>query len=156
MDTDNYPEPGKRPLSSTAPTIIEHPDGSFFLAIGGSGGSRIFGAILQVLINLDLGLDISQAVEYGRLHDQLYPLDVDADDTYPPELIDALRGRGHNVTGDLYLPWTCYSCLPLFPAVLDINRVAAVVQAVVQYDGNIFGELTMDMITIIAYLHRLL
>jgi gamma-glutamyltranspeptidase/glutathione hydrolase/leukotriene-C4 hydrolase len=74
------------------------------VAIGGSGGSRIFGAVVQVLLNLDLGLDISQAVEYGRLHDQLYPLDVDADDTYPPELIDALRERGHNVTGDLQTP----------------------------------------------------
>ncbi|KAF9461274.1 gamma-glutamyltranspeptidase [Collybia nuda] len=117
----NYPEPGKRPLSSTAPTIIERDDGSFFLAIGGSGGSRIFGAILQVLLNLDLGLDISQAIEYGRLHDQLYPLDVDADDNYPPKLIDALRQRGHNVT------------------VLDVNRVAAVVQAVLQYNGDIFA-----------------
>ena len=96
---DNYPEPGKRPLSSTAPTIIEHTDGSFFVAIGGSGGSRIFGAIFQTLLNLDLGLDVSQAVEFGRLHDQLYPLILDADSVYPPDILDALRNRGHNVTG---------------------------------------------------------
>ena len=66
---DNYPEPGKRPLSSIAPTIIEHADGSFYTAIGGSGGSRIFGAILQVLLNLDWGLDVSTAIESGCLHD---------------------------------------------------------------------------------------
>jgi gamma-glutamyltranspeptidase/glutathione hydrolase/leukotriene-C4 hydrolase len=96
---DNYPEPGKRPLSSTVPAIIEHPDGSFFAAIGGSGGSRIFGAVFQTLLNLDLGLDVSQAVEFGRLHDQLYPLILDADSIYPPDILDALRSRGHNVTG---------------------------------------------------------
>ena len=78
---------------------MELPDGSFFLAIGGSGGSRIFGSIFQTLINLDLGLDISNAVEYGRLHHQLYPVFLEADNIYPPQLLDALRERGHNITG---------------------------------------------------------
>jgi gamma-glutamyltranspeptidase/glutathione hydrolase/leukotriene-C4 hydrolase len=96
---DNYPEPGKRPLSSTAPTIIEHPDGSFYLAIGGSGGSRIFGAILQVLLNLDWGLDVSAAIESGRLHDQLYPMILDADNIYEEDILRDLHRRGHNVTG---------------------------------------------------------
>lgn len=117
----NYPEPGKRPLSSIAPAIIEHLDGSVFLAIGGSGGSQIFGSIFQTLINLDFGLDASNAVEFGRLHHQLYPPFLDADDVYPPELLDELRERGHNIT------------------VCDVNRVAAVVQVVVQQDGKIFA-----------------
>jgi gamma-glutamyltranspeptidase len=95
---DNYPEPGKRPLSSTAPTIIEHPDGSFYLAIGGSGGSRIFGSIFQVLLNLDWGLDVSAAIESGRLHDQLYPSILDADNIYEKDILRDLRRRGHNVT----------------------------------------------------------
>lgn len=82
------------------PTIIEHSDGSFFAAIGGSGGSRIFGAVFQTLLNLDFGLDVSQAVEYGRLHDQLYPLMLDADSVYPSDILDELRDRGHNVTGE--------------------------------------------------------
>ncbi|KAI1794183.1 gamma-glutamyltranspeptidase [Ganoderma leucocontextum] len=104
----NYPEPGKRPLSSTVPTIMEHEDGSFFLAIGGSGGSRIFPAIFQVLLNLDWGMDVSAAIEYGRLHDQLFPTMVDADDILPPALLDGLRAKGHNVTGEQQLwdlPW---------------------------------------------------
>jgi len=117
----NYPEPGKRPLSSTVPAIIENPDGSFYAAIGGSGGSRIFGSVLQVLLNLDWGLDASKAVEFGRLHDQLYPLTVDADDVYPSEILDILRDLGHNIT------------------VSDINRVAAVVQLVFQKDGIIYA-----------------
>ena len=96
---DNYPQPGKRPLSSTVPTIIEHEDGSFYLAVGGSGGSRIFPAVFQTLLNLDWGLDASEAVEYGRLHDQLYPMVTDADNVYPTLILDELRERGHNVTG---------------------------------------------------------
>ncbi|KAG6862259.1 hypothetical protein C0995_002190 [Termitomyces sp. Mi166 len=117
----NYPAPGKRPLSSIAPTIIEDADGSFYLAFGGSGGSRIFPAMFQVLFNLELGLDLSAAVEYGRVHDQLYPLDVDVDDVYPQEIINGLRDVGHNVT------------------VLDVNRVAGVIQAVGRIDGKIYA-----------------
>ncbi len=96
---DNYPEPGKRPLSSTVPTIVENEDGSFYLAIGGSGGSRIFPTVFQVLLNLDWGMDISAAIEYGRVHDQLFPTMVDADDILPAELLDGLRDKGHNITG---------------------------------------------------------
>lgn len=69
----NYPQPGKRPLSSTAATIVERPDGSLYTALGGSGGSRIFGAVAQVLLNLEWGMDVSEAIEAPRLHDQLYP-----------------------------------------------------------------------------------
>ncbi|KAF8993673.1 gamma-glutamyltranspeptidase [Cyathus striatus] len=117
----NYPEAGKRPLSSTAPTIVENEDGSFYLAIGGSGGSRIFGAVFQVLLNFEWGMDISAAIEFGRLHDQLYPLILDADDVYPSDIIEDLRSRGHNVT------------------VSDVNRVAAVIQAVAEKDGILFA-----------------
>jgi gamma-glutamyltranspeptidase/glutathione hydrolase/leukotriene-C4 hydrolase len=112
--SDNYPEPGKRPLSSTVPTIVEHPDGSFFVAIGGSGGSKIFPSVFQVLLNLDWGLDIREAIEFGRLHDQLYPLVTDADDIYPEEILDDLRQRGHNVSGTVLLSVTSIVCIHIF------------------------------------------
>lgn len=114
MSPDNYPEPGKRSLSSTAPTIMEHADGSFYLSLGGSGGSRIFGSIFQVILNLGYGLNPSEAVEYGRLHDQLYPLLLDADSIYPKHLLDALREREHNVTG---LSSSLFTYLALIPSV---------------------------------------
>ncbi|KAG1900607.1 gamma-glutamyltranspeptidase [Suillus fuscotomentosus] len=117
----NYPEPGKRPLSSTTPTIIENLDGSFYLSVGGSGGGRIFGAVLQVILNLDWGMDVSAAIENGRVHDQLYPLEVDADEIVPVAILNSLIERGHNIT------------------VSKIDRVAAVVQAVVSMDGRIFA-----------------
>ena len=83
-----------------APVIMEYPDGSFYMAIGGSGGSRIFPSVFQVILNLDWGQDVSQAIEHGRLHDQLYPLQLDVEDTTAFELLESLRQRGHNVTGE--------------------------------------------------------
>lgn len=77
------------------------------MAIGGSGGSRIFGAVFQVLLNLDWGLDVSAAIEAGRLHDQLYPLTLDADNTYDKDILRDLRRRGHNVTGCIFLLQIC-------------------------------------------------
>ncbi|KAI8078826.1 gamma-glutamyltransferase [Halteromyces radiatus] len=43
----NYVAPGKRPLSSITPTIVEQ-DGKFEFALGGSGGSQIATASLNV------------------------------------------------------------------------------------------------------------
>ena len=70
------------------------------MAVGGSGGSKIFGAVLQVILGIDQwGLDASEAVEYGRVHDQLYPLEVETDSVVPQVIIDGLLERGHNITG---------------------------------------------------------
>jgi gamma-glutamyltranspeptidase len=107
---DNYPEPGKRPLSSTAPTIIENEDGSLYLVLGGSGGSRIFGSLFQTILNLEYGLNIGEAVEYGRVHHQLYPNLVDVDNVFLQEHIEDLRLRGHNVLGRLIL-WMFIQCM---------------------------------------------
>lgn len=104
------------------PTIIEDSDGELFAAVGGSGGSRIFPAVFQVLLNLDWGMDVSEAIEYGRVHDQLFPTIVDADNVYPSDLLDALRTRGHNVT------------------IGDISRVASVIQVVKKEGDIIHGE----------------
>lgn len=93
----NYPEPLKRPLSSTCPTIMENESGDFHLAIGGSGGSKIFPAVFQTILNMDWGQDISTAIEYGRFHDQLYPEYMEIDDVYPSEIVADLEGRGHTV-----------------------------------------------------------
>ncbi|TFK66524.1 gamma-glutamyltranspeptidase [Pluteus cervinus] len=84
-------QPGKRPLSSTGRIV-------FYLALGGSGDSRILGSVFQTILNMDQGIDASQAVEFGRLHDQLYPSTLDADDVHPWNLLEGLRERGHNPT----------------------------------------------------------
>ncbi|KAI9509410.1 gamma-glutamyltranspeptidase-domain-containing protein [Russula earlei] len=117
----NYPDAHKRPLSSIAPTIMEYSNGSFYAALGGSGGSKIFPALFQVILNLDWGLDIGSAIEYGRLHHQLYPEWIEADDAYPHELLLGLRTRGHSLH------------------VVDINRVGSVVNAVLKKGGMLYA-----------------
>jgi len=77
--------------------------------------------LVPVIANLDWGLDVSQAIEYGRLHEQLYPLILDADSIYPPDLLDDLRARGHNVT------------------VADMGRSASVVQAITMNGAYIYA-----------------
>jgi len=69
----NLPEPGKRPLSSMSPTIIEQ-DGVPYLAIGGSGGPKIISAVVQVLLRiLWFGDNPNEAVQRHRLHHQWLP-----------------------------------------------------------------------------------
>mmetsp|Transcript_2126 Transcript_2126/g.5628 ORF Transcript_2126/g.5628 Transcript_2126/m.5628 type:complete len:671 (-) Transcript_2126:572-2584(-) len=78
----NYIEPGKRPLSSMSPTLIfrrdydeKTPDddlGSFFMALGSSGGPKIITSVLQVFLNYAvLGMPLFESVANPRVHDQL-------------------------------------------------------------------------------------
>lgn len=59
----NRLEPGKRPRSSMAPTIV-FKQGKPYLAIGSPGGSRIIGYVTKTLIaHIDGGMDIQQAID---------------------------------------------------------------------------------------------
>jgi gamma-glutamyltranspeptidase/glutathione hydrolase len=69
----NLPEPGKRPLSSMSPTIVER-DGVPVLALGASGGPRIISGVVQVLLNiLWFGDEPVEAISRGRVHHQWLP-----------------------------------------------------------------------------------
>ena len=58
----NRLEPGKRPRSSMAPTIVMR-DGRPVMAVGSPGGSRIIGYVVQAIVGvIDWGLDVQQAV----------------------------------------------------------------------------------------------
>lgn len=72
----NFPLPNKRPQSSTSPAIFDAEDGNVWLTLGGSGGSRIFSAVAQTVLNLDWGYDLTHAIEEPRSHDQLLPATV--------------------------------------------------------------------------------
>jgi gamma-glutamyltranspeptidase/glutathione hydrolase/leukotriene-C4 hydrolase len=94
----NLPYPGKRPLSSMAPTIVETEDGEPYIAIGASGGPTIFPAVFQTLVNIiDYELDPSEAIEFGRLHNQLKPEETLADETYRADILDDLMRRRHKI-----------------------------------------------------------
>jgi gamma-glutamyltranspeptidase/glutathione hydrolase len=65
--------PGKRPLSSMAPTVVLH-DGRVFLVLGSPGGPRIITTILETALNvLDYGMTPQEAVDAPRLHHQWMP-----------------------------------------------------------------------------------
>ncbi|KAF9557397.1 hypothetical protein EC968_007680 [Mortierella alpina] len=118
----NYPNPGKRPLSSCVPTIVER-DGKFELALGGSGGSRILTSVLQTMLNIyNHDYNVMEAVEAPRVHHQLMPNIVDIESGYASSEVKFLSTRGHNVT------------------VSDILLAKAEVQAVMrEVDGLIYA-----------------
>lgn len=90
-------DPGKRPLSSSTPTIIE--DGKNVLAVvGASGGSLIITATLQVILGLlDWNMHPLDAIAMPRLHHQLAPDNIVAESTYNPKILDALLRKGHSI-----------------------------------------------------------
>ena len=93
----NLPGPGKRPLSSMTPTIVLK-DGKPFLITGSPGGSRIISAVLQVIVNtIDFHMPIDKAVTAPRLHHQWQPDEVFAEPGFSPDLLDALKARGHTI-----------------------------------------------------------
>ena len=79
---DGYPianriEPGKRPRSSMAPTIVLQ-DGTPSLVIGSPGGSRIIGYVAQAIIaHMDWGMDVQQAVAMPHLVNRFGTFDVE-------------------------------------------------------------------------------
>lgn len=69
----NLIEGGKRPLSSTTPTIVLK-QGKLFLIIGSPGGPRIISSVLLSLLNIiDYHLNLKQAIEAPRFHFQAQP-----------------------------------------------------------------------------------
>jgi len=90
--------PGRRPLSSMAPTLVFRPDGSSWIASGSPGGSRIGTTVLQVLLNrLVHGLNLASAVAEPRLHSQLLPDRVDLEQGFSPDTLRLLEQRGHRL-----------------------------------------------------------
>jgi len=65
--------PGKRPLSSMAPSLVEK-DGRLVFVLGSPGGSRIITAVLEAVMNIvDYGMTPQEAVDAPRLHYQGQP-----------------------------------------------------------------------------------
>jgi len=98
----NYIRPGKRPLSSISPAIVEYPNGTLYFVIGAAGGSRIITATIQNLwFVLDRNMTTLEALSQPRLHDQLIPDRVEVEGgsfAYDNGTVSFLQERGHNVT----------------------------------------------------------
>ncbi|KAK7510742.1 gamma-glutamyltransferase [Phyllosticta citriasiana] len=95
----NYIRPGKRPLSSITPIIVDYPDGSLYISVGAAGGSRIITSTIQNVFNmLGLNLTAPEALKKPRLHDQLVPNTVSFEYSYDNSTAAYMKERGHNVT----------------------------------------------------------
>ncbi len=69
----NAIKPGKRPLSSMSPTIVTK-DGQPVMVLGTPGGSRIITTVLLTLLNvIDYGMNVQEAVDAPRFHQQWLP-----------------------------------------------------------------------------------
>ena len=92
----NRIEPGKRPLSSMSPTIVSR-DGQVVLVLGTPGGSHIITSVLLVMLNLiDYGMDLQEAVDAPRFHQQWLPETTTLERfAIDPDTRAILLGLGH-------------------------------------------------------------
>ena len=89
--------PGKRPLSSMTPTIVVH-DGKTFLVLGSPGSSKIITTVANVLMGvIDYGMNIQEAVNAPRFHNQWLPDVLNVEQWFSPDTVQALQKMGYNM-----------------------------------------------------------
>jgi len=100
----NLAGPGKRMVSSMAPTILAR-DGKPFLVLGSSGGRKIVAAILLTILNVvDFGMNVQEAVDAPRFHHQWLPDRILHEKWgLSPDTRALLAARGH-VLSDAWPP----------------------------------------------------
>ena len=96
--------PGKRPLSSMAPTVVLR-NGRPLLVLGSPGGSRIITITLETLMNVvDFGMGPQEAVDAPRFHHQWLPDQVFAEPgTFSPDTQHLLEAMGYKIVTQT--PW---------------------------------------------------
>ena len=94
----NEVKAGKRPVSSTSPTLVRK-NGQTMMALGGAGGPRIISGVLQTLYrSLVNGLDIDQAVQYPRIHHQFLPrMTYVEKNRISPDVLAILKKKNHKI-----------------------------------------------------------
>lgn len=92
----NRVEPGKRPRSSMAPTIVTQ-DGAPVLVLGSPGGSQIIPYVANAIIAyLDWGMDLQQITAMPHLTNRFGTYHLE-EDTSATDLADPLRAMGYEV-----------------------------------------------------------
>jgi len=89
--------PGKRPLSSMTPTIVVH-DGKPVMVLGSPGSSKIITTVANVLMGVvDYGMNIQEAVNAPRFHNQWMPDVVNVEKWFSPDTVSTLQHMGYMV-----------------------------------------------------------
>jgi len=95
----NDVEPGKRPRSSMAPTMIFDPQGRPIVAFGSPGGATIINSVFQVTLNLlDHRMSLQDAIDAPRISVTAASGGTSMEPGFPQTTIDALRALGHTIT----------------------------------------------------------
>src|ERR1700722_4103478 len=108
--------PGKRPLSSMTPTIVVH-DGKAVMVLGSPGSSKIITTVANVLMGMvDYGMNIQEAVNAPRFHNQWLPDVLNVEKWFSPDTLNGLRQMGYNVQIglrglDSYGYWSDAECI---------------------------------------------
>ena len=108
--------PGKRPLSSMTPTIVVH-NGKTAMILGSPGSSKIITTVANVLLGVvDYGLNLQEAVDAPRFHNQWLPDVVNVEKTLSPDTQNLLRSMGYKIqiglgAGDSEGYWSDAECI---------------------------------------------
>lgn len=95
----NAVEPGKTPLSSMSPTLVNK-DGKIFMVTGSPGGARIITITLESIMNvIDHGMDVQEAIDAPRIHHQWLPDTIYAEKfALSKDSRRLLEQMGHRIT----------------------------------------------------------
>lgn len=105
----------KRPLSAMTPTIVTKDD-KLFLVLGSPGGPTIITTVANLLMGvIDYGLDIQQAVDAPRFHNQWLPdKTVVERKRFSPDTLKLLKAEGHTID-DKNSYWGDAECIMVDP-----------------------------------------
>ena len=113
--------PGKRPLSAMTPTIVLK-DGKPFLILGSPGGPRIITTVANILMGVvDYGMNIQEAVNAARFHNQWLPDVSRVEQWFSPDTVKTLREMGHKIefgideSGEWSPDWSDGECIAIDP-----------------------------------------
>jgi gamma-glutamyltranspeptidase/glutathione hydrolase len=113
--------PGKRPLSSMTPTLVVH-DGQTYLVLGSPGSSKIITTVANVLMGvIDYGMNIQEAVNAPRFHNQWMPDVLNVEQWFSPDTVRTLEKMGYHVHvglhefGNISPYWSDAECIAIDP-----------------------------------------
>lgn len=93
----NAIEPGKRPLSSMTPVMVTRA-GKLAMVAGAPGGSRITTGVMEVVLDvLDFKMNVQDAVDLPRFHEQWKPDILYLQKGFDPSASAQLQAMGYDI-----------------------------------------------------------